>query len=92
MLLRSVTRTVTCPECYTQIPISLDFTGNPPRYGLAQILAHIDDTDMRAHLLMHEECTCTWELQEVTDDLDNILRRDGVRVPGEHCPIHKEEQ
>ena len=84
----------TCPDCGDEgITLTLNLIPLPPTAAsLARNEAHavlqIDDADVRAHLLMHEMCTCgwTWGTERASD---GTVRRWTSRTPKAGCPVHR---
>jgi hypothetical protein len=79
----------TCPDCWDVVPITMTMRTRYDRTGAHHAVV-VDDADVRAHLLMHELCTCRWEVVE-SRTMAVVVRRDRVRIPAEDCPIHEEK-
>lgn len=84
--------TWSCPDCGDDITLSLNLLPLPPTViggtTAARAVLKMDDADVRAHLLMHELCTCGWEWgTEITDG--GKARRWSSRAPKAGCPVHR---
>ena len=81
-------REVTCPSCFEVFVITVAIqAADGEREGT---VLHLDDTDIRAHLLMHELCMCAWKVAE-HKTLGLLLDRKVTRELDGRCPIHNAE-